>query len=261
MKKLLAIALLTSSLYATAQVSSADDPITPEFRRFRFGLHFSPNISWIKPDTKWYEKGKNGLSFSYGINTEFSLSKNYAFLTGLSITGIKASATFPGIFIQEINNTDTIIPATVDASYKTKYVTLPLTLKMKTNEIGYMTYYGQFGFELGAKYQAKGDLTYKRTGQSSDPTFTDEDLKKEVALLRAALVIGGGFEYNLSGNTNIMVGITFSNGFSNFYGKDQVTYKTDDKGDIILNANGQPEEDGKAKAIANYIALNFGIFF
>ncbi len=262
MKKLLAIALLTSSLYATAQVSSADDPITPEFRRFRFGLHFSPNISWIKPDTKFYEKGKSGLNFSYGINTEFSLAKNYAIATGLSIVGTKAAATYPGVYVQQVNDTVTLdLTSTVDATYKVKYINIPFALKMKTNEIGYMTYYGLFGFDLGVKYQAKGDLTYKKTGLSSEPTLTNEDISKKIGFFRAALLICGGFEYNLSGNTNIMVGFTFSNGFTNFYSKKQITYKTDPKGNVVLDAKAKPIEEGKAKAINNYIALNLGVFF
>jgi hypothetical protein len=69
-------------------------------------------------------------------------------------------------------------------------------------------------------------------------------------------------EYNLSGNTNIVVGFTFSNGFTNYYSKNQKTYKTDTKGNVVIDGStNEPIEEGKAKAINNYIALNFGIFF
>ena len=211
----------------------------------------------------YYEKGKNGLSFSYGINTEFSLAKNYAIATGLSIVGTKASVSYPGIYIQQVNDTVTLdLPSTVDATYRVKYINVPVALKMKTNEIGYMTYYGLFGFDLGAKYQAKGDLTYKKTGLTSDPTLNDEDISEKIGFFRAALIIGGGVEYNLAGNTNLVIGFTFSNGFTNYYSKNQKTYKTDTKGNVVIDAStNKPIEESKAKAINNYIALNLGIFF
>ncbi len=264
MKKLLAIALLTSSLYATAQVSSADDPITPEFRRFRFGLQFSPNISWIKPDTKFYEKGKSGLSFSYGIMTEFSLSKNYAFLTGLSITGMKAGLKYPGVYKLVSDTATTYYPSFTDAFFKAKYINLPLQLKMKTNQIGYITYYGIFGFHLGAKYQVKADFTYKKTGLSPDPVTEDADYTKNLSLIRTALVIGGGIEYNISGNTNIIIGFTFNNGFSNVHSsKNFKVYQTDSQGNVVFDQNNQPIEDTEksVKAVSNYLSLDLGIFF
>jgi len=44
----------------------------------------------------------------------------------------------------EINNV--FIPRNIDQSYNLKYVEIPLSLKLRTNEIGYLTYYGNFGF-------------------------------------------------------------------------------------------------------------------
>eukprot|EP00039_Didymoeca_costata_P002492 m.359108 g.359108 ORF g.359108 m.359108 type:complete len:68 (-) comp113320_c0_seq1:30-233(-) len=67
-------------------------------------------------------------------------------------------------------------------------------------------------------------------------------------------MIGIGAEYNLSGNTSILLGLTFDNGLSNIY--DVSVPKRDSNGNVL--SNGETE---KLKAINNYIALNLGVIF
>ena len=50
-----------------------------ELRKFRFGLHFSPNIAWLNPSSDGYEKNGSSLGFSYGLSAEFFLAKHYLF--------------------------------------------------------------------------------------------------------------------------------------------------------------------------------------
>ena len=51
---------------------------------------------------------------------------------------------------------------------------IPLVLKLKTNEIGYFTYYGEFGATLGLKTKSTVDDDSKLfTWNSSDSTFIE----------------------------------------------------------------------------------------
>ena len=45
--------------------------------------------------------------------------------------------------------------------------------------------------------------------------FEDLPVEDDVALLRAAMIVGLGIEYNLSGKTALLVGATFNNGLFN----------------------------------------------
>lgn len=194
-------------------------------RKYRFGLQFSPDISWIKPDKTGYKNDGTKIGFSYGLSFEYFMTKNYLFSTGLTILNTGGA----------IKYTDDKIPLIeVTEDFKIKYVELPVLLKLRTNEIGYLTYYGQFGFIAGIRFNSKSDLEYNSTTPTVLVTpvanFTD------INAMNLSLAIGGGVEYNISGNTTIMLGLTFSNGFV-----DQL------KGDATANLN--------------YVALNIGIYF
>ena len=45
--------------------------------------------------------------------------------------------------------------------------------------------------------------------------YQDVPVEDEVALMRAAMIVGLGIEYNLSGKTALLLGATFSNGLFN----------------------------------------------
>ena len=74
------------------------------------------------------------------------------------------------------------------------------------------------------------------------------------------LVVGGGIEYNLSGNTNIMLGLTYNNGFINFL--DSKTPVLNANGKATINNEGKPVySDKSASANINFFTLNLGVYF
>ena len=109
------------------------------------------------------------------------------------------------------------------------WVELPVSFKFRTREIGHITYWGQFGLGLGLNLRATTDdrLDYRyRNDGGVDPVWVEESVigeveindvpvEDEVALMRAAMIVGLGIEYNLSGKTALLVGATFNNGLFN----------------------------------------------
>lgn len=189
---------------------------------FRFGLHLSPNIGWINPDNVMVKRDGGSLGFSYGLIAEFNLSERYAIATGLNILKIKGT------------NTITSPIATSSFEVMTQYVEIPLTLKLKTNEIGYLTYFGKFGLGTGVNIKARQRVN-----------DVEIDYKSETQPLRLALIVGIGTEFNIAGNTSLIFGLDFNNGFTNIYTKKAGT-----------DANGE-----KLRGVSNYIALNLGVCF
>ncbi len=203
---------------ATAAPAAKDNTSNDNFR---FGLFFAPNIGWAKTDSPGLSKGGGNLGFGFGLMAEFNLgsSNRYAFLTGLNVTKLNSSVVIPTFILSP------------EFDFKQTFAEIPLALKLKTNEIGYLTYFGKFGLTPGYRI--------KSTGSSG------ENLDDETTPIRMGLLIGIGTEYNISGSTNLSFGVDFNNGFTNMFTKDA---GTDIKGN-------------KLKAINNYIALNLGIFF
>ncbi|MEX2379593.1 MAG: porin family protein, partial [Vicingaceae bacterium] len=185
MKKILSITLaLSLSLAVFAQ------------KNFQLGLQLSPNISWINPDSDGLDSEGSKVGFSYGLIGDFNISENYAFSTGITLLSSGGKISYPDR--QDISSIGDQ-PGRTTADVRLKYIQVPLTLKLKTNQIGYMKYYGQFGFGAAFNYDTKADKEFKYL---STTTSEDEaDYGSEINLFRASLIVGLGAEYNLSGNT------------------------------------------------------------
>lgn len=178
-------------------------------KSFNFGLYGAPGVSWLKSDTKGIDGDGLRLNFAYGLMIDIILADNYALSTGVepSYTGGKLSW----------KNGDT----THFATYKLQYFDIPLTLKMQTNEVNYMTFYGRFGGSLGTRTKAIGDFTSKYDSNSKTIIIEDENINRDINLFRISFIIGAGMEYSLGGNTRAIVGLNYKNGLTDtFKGKD-----------------------------------------
>lgn len=229
---------------------------------FQLGLRLAPNYSWISPDAENIDSEGNRFGFNYGIIGDFNIADNYAFSTGITLTNTGGKVSMPDV--QEVTSaggTTEFGYGNTVADIRLSNIEIPLTLKLKTNEIGYLKYFGQFGLGLSFNYDASADedFTYI-TANDAEQTITNEDVDygDEINLIRASLIVGLGAEYNLSGNTSFIFGLTFNNGFTNIFSED--TYQAGANGNALNNgAGGQKDQD--LKAINNYILVNLGILF
>lgn len=197
----------------------------------RFGIKVAPNFGWINPDTKELKNDGARFGYTFGLMGDFMIgaNQNYAFSTGLFLNNVGGKSTYP-------SDKQNLITES-----KYQYIELPLTLKLKTNEIGYMTYYGQIGFGTAFNIRAKSDFdTFNERGEIV--RVTDEDIMDNTQLFKASLIVGAGLEFNFSGNTSAMVGVTYNNGFTNI------------NKDIKVG-------DKELKAKQNYLELSLGVFF
>jgi len=239
MKKIFQLILLCVLLSFGARAQ------TPEKQKFHFGLKASPSLAWLKPDTKGFNSDGSKLGFAYGLITEFNFGDHYAFATGLDIT-------YRGGRLKFTNDPATT-PDTISVysnKYNIQYLEIPLTLKLKTNEIGYLMYYLQAGISPGICIRAKGTQKQERQvnngGTVTNLTTIEDDqfdFKDQINNFNVSMVIGGGVEYTLSGTTVLLLGLTFSNGFLDAF----------DKVPEMNNTN--------PKINSNYLALTIGVLF
>ena len=242
MKKILtitALALLTNVGFAQEN----------EAKNVRFGLKVTPSVNWYKPDGKLISGNGAGVKFGGGLILEFRLAKVASFQTGLQIDseggkvkynngGVAANASTMSYYyniaddvIQEYNTSPTDSTGAYafylanthyqlnERQYKATYITLPIMLKLKTKEIGTMTYFGQFGFNTSFRWKAnvtdKVTVIAPSSGVGSNETKTKVDVTKDVAFFKASLAFGLGAEMNLSGTTSLVFGLNYNLGFMN----------------------------------------------
>ncbi|WP_316842622.1 porin family protein [Pedobacter gandavensis] len=195
---------------------------------FRLGLTAHPTLGWVKP-----EVGKSeglAMGFSYGLLGDFNFAENYSFATGLTITTINGKST-------ELNVKPYYTPAdggtvAYDLRYRLQYIEVPLTIKLKTNKIGPLRWYGQFGisndFNIGAKQNAQ---------MAGKKVENDRNISDYTRFYRAGMVVAAGGEYDLDDRTSVAIGLTFNNGLTNIV------------------------KDGDRRAKNHYVGLNLGVFF
>lgn len=212
-------------------------------RKFRFGLKATPIISWINPDfsdiqndptMKYSVQGGGGrLGFIWGPSAEFFLNETFLFSTGadFNYSSFKIEGTKDGISWEQL--------------YKTRYVDIPLMLKFRSKEIGSMRYFGLFGLYAGFNTSTKTEFS---EFYANNTIVRNDKSDNYVRGFRGGLLVGAGAEYNISGNTSLIVSIVFNNGLTNSL-KDQKDYKEENYKNI------------KEFGIVNNFLLNLGVLF
>ena len=123
--------------------------------------------------------------------------------------------------------------------HQIQYLDIPLSLKMTTTEIGYITYYGEFGLLPSFRLKARSDVENFVAGVSMNKTENINSVK-DINPITLALHIGLGMQYSLSESTSLLMGLYINNGFT----------------DILHDT-----ETIKFKANANQAGLTVGFLF
>jgi len=256
MKKL-SISILSIILLFSAKTTFAQEN---EMKNFRFGLKIQPSIAWFKPDDALkFESNGAKMKFGYGLMTEFRLSSIICFSTGVEINSTGGGLTYKNT---TWSTYDSIPPDTnkfsVDQrTYKANYVEIPITLKMKTPEIGTMTYFGQFGVNASIRWNGK---TVDK-GKGIDPNDVKRELDgtKELGFLQLGLNVGGGFEMNLAGTTSLTVSINYHNGFTNVLRSESKNLW--EKAAVTTSAPNPVASPVKQNAKSKSLSLTIGVLF
>jgi len=268
MKKALILCVaLSTTLFTSAQESQAGftTAVAQDVKPVRLGFTVAPAMTWLSSETKELDTKGLRLGFSYGVTVDFTIaqSNNYSLATGflISHTGGKlnyaeGASLEPGVTPLRSGRTE--------YNAKMQYINVPFTLKLKTNEIGYMSYFGQFGLLGGVKIGSKKD------GQTSFDTVTgivpydNESFNADSRLFNAGMLIGIGTEYNISGGTNLVFGIQYFRGFTNVLDfnlhqvdKDGIVQFDLPENDIARKAN----SGARARGFLNHVALQVGVIF
>lgn len=212
---------------------------------FKFGFKVAPAISWLSPDAQDYDGGGSGFTFAWGFISDFTLMDNYYVSTGFNMSYFQGKLKYPHSYEYE----NIIYEGTMDRTYNLRYIEVPLSLKMKTNELmDNFQFFGLIGVNTGFKIRSKADDNFKGYNENLNDShsYSDEqvDIRDESAAVKASLLVGAGTEYVVDESISIIIGINFNNGFTNVL-----------KGENSLN------NDLESRAIPYYFELNLGVIF
>lgn len=198
-----------------------------QFPAYYFGLKAAPQISWMRPNADNFESNGVKAGFSWGFIAEFNFTENYSIASGFNML---------------FNGGKLKFPTTVDGAtgsmirdYSLKYIELPMTLKMRTNPVNGIRYFGRIG--LGTAFKIGSKKTDEFTSSAAKVTTYPKTTNDKIAFARESLIVGMGGEYEIKEGPKLGVELVFNNGFTN-----------------ILTEKGQ-------KATPNFFELAFSILF
>jgi hypothetical protein len=168
-------------------------------QKIGFGVFADPVISWFSSNNvsnTWNKGARAGFNFGFTFDKYFA--ENYAFSTGLSLqtTGGRLVSS------DTIKNFSQILLPGKAAIYKIQYLAIPVGLKFKSNQIGYVTFFTDLG--LDPKFLVGGKVSLETT-----PPIKGEGAMNYLNIFNISYHIMGGVEYSIGGSTAVVLGLGF----------------------------------------------------
>lgn len=174
-------------------------------QNIRFTVIVDPKFSWMKSDLKGVENDGSHFGVNIGLNVDKFFAPNYALMSGISIDNTGGKLNYDKVKYLDTKADIDSVNAGSTLNYKLQYINVPLGLKLKTNEIGYLTFFTHLGLN--------GGINIKATGEIDDYELNNQNISDEVKLFNLGYYIGAGVEYSIGGNAAVVLGLTYTNGF------------------------------------------------
>lgn len=203
--------LLISFLLSLMICMEAQPPI-------RFSVHLDPQFAWLNSDDNSVKPDGSIFHMQVGLHMDYFFAPNYAFSMGLGINNLGGNLSYADS--TDFYSKGEILPVAPNQGVKLnlQYLDIPLGLKLKSEELGYATFFLQLGFNPMISLNAKAT--------SEDGTLDKHDIQESVHRFNLGYHAGLGVEYQLGGNTALIGGLRWSAGLTDVTDNDQANVKT-----------------------------------
>ena len=188
--------------------------------RIKLSVHADPQFAWLTSDEDNVVPEGSIFHLQTGLQMDLFFDKNYAFTLGFGINNMGGNLLYSDS-TEFISKGDTLfaVPGQI-VKHNLQYLDIPFGLKLKTEELGYATFFLEVGFNPMININA--------FATTQDDIFNKENIREDTNLFSLGYHAGIGVEYRLGGSTAAIGGIRWSSG---------LTDVTDnDKANITLNA-------------------------
>lgn len=190
----------------------------------RFSIHVNPQISWYSSDEAEFMPDGSNFHSHMGLQMDLFFAPNYAFTMGFGFNHLGGKIYYAGPDSIRFDSKGEIISHEPGHSVKHKlqYFDIPLGLKLKTEEMGYATFFFQLGINPMININARAT--------SDDEVIYKEDIRNSIHTFNLGYFTGAGVEYRLGGNTALIAGLRWNQGMID------VTENESDNANIKFNA-------------------------
>lgn len=200
---------------------------------YRFGVYASPLISWFSPDVSKIDNEGARAGFSFSFMYERMFTDNYSLVAGVNLISSGGRLAGREKFTFEFPSFTRQIGADTSIIYRIQYFSVPVGLKLKTNEIGNLTYFADFGLDPKMAVRGRVDIP------AID--IEGERAMSEIKRFNFGWHINAGIEYELGVETSAVLGLGFEN---NFF-------------DVTKDNRDQPKDKTSQKMLRFIFGVNF----
>lgn len=181
--------------------------------RMKFSVHADPQFAWLSSDEDNVVPDGSIFHIQTGLQMDLFFDRNYAFTLGFGINNMGGNLLYIDS-TEFVSKGDTIfaIPGQT-VRHNLQYLDIPLGLKLKTEELGYATFFLEVGFNPMININA--------FATSKDDVFNKENIREVTNLFNLGYHAGIGIEYRLGGTTAAVGGVRWSSGLTDVTASDK----------------------------------------
>ena len=194
------------------------------------GLKVSPSITSLRAEStsaQAFSSDGSKLSFGGGLVVDYFFGENYAFSTGLLLSGKGGTIKYidaGGVSGQQFTATQKITM---------QYLELPASVKLFTNEVAPDT---RLYFQVGGSLNVPIGTRVNNSKFYGDPaTMSETKASDHILFFDADALAGLGAEYQLGKSTKVFAGISYHRGLVNI---DRYFEKTRKFKDVTIKNSG-----------------------
>jgi len=207
MKRILVISII---LGAIISLHAQTPPI-------KFNVHVDPQFSWFNSDDETVEPDGSIFHLQASLQMDYFFAENYAFALGVGINNLGGSLLYSDSTEFSSKGETLLVEPGQSVKLNLQYIDIPVGLKLKTEELGYTTFFLQLGFNPMIILNAKAT--------SEDASMDKEDIRESVHLFCLGYHAGIGVEYKLGGSTALIGGIRWTSGLTDVTDNDRANVK------------------------------------
>lgn len=181
---------------------------------FEIAVYTEPQLSWITSDGSEISNDGSLLNLNTGIEFNIYFMESYAFTMGVTMNNSGGKFLYNENIAFDEQGNDLFVNAGSIAKLNLQYITIPFGLKLKSEELGYTSFYFHGGLipmmKLKASISSETE-NYNKLSISSNINFFNVNYFAEI-----------GIEYRLGGNTALIAGLKWSAGFTDVTSNDLV---------------------------------------
>ena len=185
----------------------------------KFSIHADPQFSWFSSDENNITPNGAVYHVNTGIEMNYFFQENYAFSFGLDVNNMGGNLIYSDSTILTSKGDPITIEPETNLKHRVQYISLPLGLKLKTEELGYLTFSFHGGFMPMIKINSNIS--------TENNVYDRKDIMESTNLFNLNYFVGANVEYRLGGKTTVIGGLRWSSGFTDI--------TKDDKANITLN--------------------------